>query len=636
MQLINSDLLIRAIISNGVSKIFLVPGGGCMIMQDAAIRSKELNPICFHSEQSAVLAAEFYGRNSPCGIGVAMVTTGPGVTNAVSSVTSAWLDSRPLIIIIGQVKTPDLKKNNDKIRSYGVQYVDSKNIFKGICKRFLRLKVNDNITDIVDKAFSIAKSNRPGPVIIEVPLDLQSKKVNEKKSASTKFAKIKYFLKSSVSKNNNERLIKKVFEKLNNSKRPILLVGSGCVIDGVNQKKIEELITQIQVPIANSWGSLELIEDNNKFYVGAPGTVGKRTANIIIKNSDFILAIGNRIDLATTAYAPEKFGEQVKDFFVVDIDKGELKFHKKLGRKTINSGAKKFINDFLIHIKKNKTALEISNLQRKEWIEFCNTIKNKYSSRSYTKYISEVATKEGWSTYDVVEDLSNLLDKNKYIVTGSSGHGVEVFYSYFRVKSNQRVFHSPGLGSMGFALGSAIGIALSDNLKKESRVTLIETDGSFNTNPQELGIIANLNLKIDIYIFNNNGYLSIRNGQNKSFGGRLSGVNEKSGLGCANLKLLCESYGIKYAKANNNDELKQIINSNSNQTIERPTLTELMISKSEELLPKCMPQKDEKGNITSMPIEDMTPLLKLNELEEIMKYKELSSESIKIRKRLIK
>ena len=343
------------------------------------------------------------------------------------------------------------------------------------------------------------------------------------------------------------------------------------------------------------------------------------------------MAIGNRIDLATTAYAPEKFGDQVKDFFVVDIDKNELKFHKKLGRKTINSGAKIFINNFLNHIKKNKTALEKSTLIRKEWIEFCTNIKNKYSSRSYTKKISKVATKEGWSTYEVVEELSNLLDKNKYIVTGSSGHGVEVFYSYFRVKSNQRVFHSPGLGSMGFALGSSIGIALSENIKKDCRVVLVENDGSFNTNPQELGIIGNLKLKIDIYIFNNNGYLSIRNGQNKSFGGRLSGVNEESGLGCANLKLLCEAYGIHYSKACNNEELKQIINFNSKEIKNGPTLTELIISNSEVLLPKCMPQKDDKGNITSMPIEDMTPLLTLNELEERMKYENLSSESIKIR-----
>ena len=631
MRVINSDLLVKAIISNGVFKLFLVPGGGCMIMQDAAIRSKLLKPVCFHSEQSAVLAAEFYGRNSSCGIGVAMVTTGPGATNAVSSVTSAWLDSRPLIIILGQVKTPDLKKNNNQIRSYGVQYVDSKNIFRGICKDFLRLKSTDNISEIVDNAFLIAKSNRPGPVVIEVPLDLQSKKVSEKNKPSIKLTKIKDFLKVNLSDIYNKRLIKEVFQKLNNSKRPVILVGSGCVIDGVNQKKIKDLISQLQVPIANSWGSLELIEDNNKFFVGSPGTVGKRTANIIIKNSDFILAIGNRLDLATTAYAPEKFGAQVKDFFVVDIDKSELKFHKKLGRKTINSGAKIFINNFLDHINKNKTALEKSNLIRKEWIEFCTNIKNKYSSRSYTKHISKIATKEGWSTYEIVEELSNLLDKNKYIVTGSSGHGVEVFYSYFRVKSNQRVFHSPGLGSMGFALGSSIGIALSENIKKESRVVLIETDGSFNTNPQELGIIGNLKLKIDIYILNNNGYLSIRNGQNKSFGGRLSGVNEESGLGCANLKMLCDAYGIYYSKACNNEELKQIINYNSKEIKNGPTFTELIISNSEVLLPKCMPQKDDKGNITSMPIEDMTPLLTLNELEEIMKYENLSSESIKIR-----
>ena len=630
MKLTNSDLLIKAIINKGVKKLFCVPGGGCMIMQDAAIRSKLLKPICFHSEQAAVLAAEFYGRNSHCGIGVAMVTTGPGVTNTVSSVTSAWLDSRPLIIILGQVKTPDLIQNNKKIRAYGVQYVDSKNIFSGISKKFISLRETDNITACVNKAFTLAKSGRPGPVIIEVPLDIQSK-IPLKQNKIKAFSK-KNYLRENIKKINNKIILKSVLKNFIRSKRPLIILGSGCVIDGVNQQIIRDLLTILKAPIANSWGSLELLEDKNPYYVGAPGTVGKRTANICVKNADFILSIGNRIDLGTTAYSPENFGSQAKYFYVVDIDKNELKNHKKFNRKIINSSAKEFIRNLITISRNNIEKLDKYRGQKKDWINFCQNLKNKFSSQNYTNIIASTATKDnGWSTYKIIEILSELFEEKTNIVTGSSGHSTEVFYSYFRVKYNQRVFHSPGLGSMGFGLGSSIGIALSDSLEQEERVNLIETDGSFNTNPQELGIISKLQLPIDIYILNNNGYLSIRNGQNNSFGGRLSGVDSESGLGCANLKILCEAYDIHYSKVTNREQLIEKVRYNSRNVEKNPTLTEIITTSDEVLLPKCMPQKDEKGNITSMPIEDMTPLLSLDELQEIMKYQNLSPESLKIR-----
>ena len=629
-MLTNSDLLVKEIINNGVTKLFCVPGGGCMIMQDAAIRSNVLNPICFHSEQAAVLAAEFYGRNSNCGIGIAMVTTGPGATNTVSSVTSAWLDSRPLIVILGQVKSVDLNKNNNKIRAYGVQYVDTKSIFKGISKEFIRLKDSDDITFQVKKAFNVAKSGRPGPVIIEVPLDLQSKKPFTKKNHNISI-ELKKIIKNKFLEKINKKIIEKIFNKFIKSKRPIILIGSGCVVDRVTQQTIRDLISLLQVPIANSWGSLDLIEDNNPFYIGAPGTVGKRTANICVKNCDFILAIGNRIDLATTAYSPEKFGSQVKDFFVVDIDIHELRIHKKLKRKIVNSGAKNFISEFSEYSKINIEKIEKNRFRKNEWIQFCKRIKLKFSEESYTKYISNIASKGGWSTYEIIEQFSNLFAKNTHIVTGSSGHSTELFYAYFRVKFNQRIFNSPSLGSMGFGLGSAIGLALSDSIKPKMRVILIETDGSFNTNPQELGIISNLKLPIDIYILNNNGYLSIKNGQSKSFEGRYSGVNADSGLGCANLENLSKAYNIRFSKAIKRDDLDEIIKLNAKKDNIGPSLTEILTSTSEELLPKCMPQKDDKGNIKSMPMEDMTPLLSLKDLQEVMKYQQISQESFLIR-----
>ena len=207
-------------------------------------------------------------------------------------------------------------------------------------------------------------------------------------------------------------------------------------------------------------------------------------------------------------------------------------------------GAKDFIKKISDLAINNLDLIQKTSSNRKAWIDFFKEIKKIYSSKDYTNFISKIASKDGWSTYKIVEQLSDLVSENTHIVTGSSGHCTEVFYSYFRVKKNQRIYHSNCLGSMGFALASGIGIACSKGLSKNNRLIVLETDGSFNTNPQELGIISNLNLPIDIFIYNNNGYLSIRNGQVKNFGGRKSVVDGDSGLGCANIELLAKAYKI--------------------------------------------------------------------------------------------
>jgi len=585
-----SDFIIEGLSQLGLKHIFLLPGGGNMFLIDAVAKSKKIEGIPCHHEQAAAIAAEAYSRVSD-NVGVAIVTSGPGSTNAITGLLGAWIESVPLIIISGQVKTSDIDKNVN-LRQQGVQGAEILKIVKNITKFSVSLTKKTDFKKILTKCINIAKNKRKGPVWIEVPLDIQAqltnKKINLKKSKSKNI------------KTNNFNFFK--FKKLiRNAKRPIFLIGHGVRLSNAS-KSFKKNLKNYPFPSVFTWNAMDILPYEHNLNCGRPGVVAQRFSNFVIQNSDLLISIGCRIDNIITAFNQNKFAQHAKKI-IVDIDINELKKFKFKIDMALNMDASKFINT----INKIKPNL---NENLKNWQNRCKYWKNSFSidNENMKKSAKRI------DHYSLIDKLSKNIRPKTLICTGSSGLAVEVFYSVFKNKTDQRIFLTSGLGSMGYGLPSAIGSCFAN---KRRPMILIEGDGSFQLNIQELAVIQKFNLPICIIIINNNGYCSIRNTQKNYFNGRFLGTGPKSNLIFPNLKKISAAYKIKYEKISSIQSLNKKFKNNFKLN-KYPKIIEIIVTSNETLKPKvsAIPQKN--GNIISMPLEDMTPLLPIKTLEREM------------------
>jgi len=585
-----SDFIIDGLSQLGLKHIFLLPGGGNMFLIDAVAKSKKIEGIPCHHEQAAAIAAEAYSRVSD-NVGVAIVTSGPGSTNAITGLLGAWIESVPLIIISGQVKTSDIDKNVN-LRQQGVQGAEILKIVKNITKFSVSLTKKTDFKKILTKCINIAKNKRKGPVWIEVPLDIQAqltnKKINLKKSKSKNI------------KTNNFNFFK--FKKLiRNAKRPIFLIGHGVRLSNAS-KSFKKNLKNYPFPSVFTWNAMDILPYEHNLNCGRPGVVAQRFSNFVIQNSDLLISIGCRIDNIITAFNQNKFAQHAKKI-IVDIDINELKKFKFKIDLALNMDASKFI-DTINKIKPNL------NKNLKNWQNKCKYWKNSFSidNENMKKSAKRI------DHYSLIDKLSKNIPPKTLICTGSSGLAVEVFYSVFKNKTDQRIFLTSGLGSMGYGLPSAIGSCFAN---KRRPMILIEGDGSFQLNIQELAVIKKFNLPICIIIINNNGYCSIRNTQKNYFNGRFLGTGPKSNLIFPNLKKISAAYKIKYEKISSIQSLNKKFKNNFKLN-KYPKIIEIIVTSNETLKPKvsAIPQKN--GNIISMPLEDMTPLLPIKTLEREM------------------
>ena len=598
-----SDFIIEFLSKEKVKHIFLLPGGGNMFLIDAVAKSKKVKGIPFHHEHAISIAAEAYSRISN-NIGVAIVTTGPGSTNAITGLLGSWIESVPLIIISGQVKTSDIKKRL-KLRQQGVQGVNITKIVNSITKFSFTLKKTSNFENILKKSITTAKENRGGPVWIDVPLDVQAKLISKKKIFNQK-----KIVKKKLT-NAQQNTIKNLLLK---SKRPVFLIGHGVRLAKGTNSFIKAL-NKFKIPSIFTWNAMDILEYKHSLNYGRPGVVAQRFSNFVIQSSDLLISIGCRIDNIITAFNQKKFAPYAKKI-IVDIDNNEIKkFNFKIKLK-LNFDAKNFFDE-LIKIK----FPDHNNF--KKWKDKCEHWKKNFSfDRENIK-----SKKIFFDHYFVVNKLSDKFPKNLLICTGSSGLAIEVFYLVFKNKPGQRIFLTSGLGSMGYGIPASIGACFAN---KKKPMVLIEGDGSFHQNIQELAVIKKFNLPITIFIFNNKGYSSIRNTQKNYFKGRYLGTGPESNLIFPDLKNISNAYGIKYLEINSikkfNNQIDKII-----KNLKIPKIIDLKIKPNEILKPKVSAIPLKNGNIISMPLEDMSPLLPLKVIESEMLVP-LSKNSYKIKR----
>ena len=582
-----ADFLIQSIADLGVEDIFLLPGGGAMYLNDAIACEKRIRAIPCHHEQACGIAAESYGRVHQAGFGVAMVTSGPGATNIVTPVAGAWIESLPLLIISGQVKSADAI-NGRGIRQGGVQEVDIVSMVKIITKLAITISKPTDAKRCLEEALWNMKHGRSGPVWIDVPLDVQAAQIDP----SNLVGFTPPVIDSNADLRSAFNAINKIIE---GAKRPIFLIGHGVRISGAT-KLFKSLAEKLGIPCVFTWNASDTFEWKHDLYVGRPGVVAARAPNFALQNSDCLISIGCRLDNIITAYNSAEFARAAKKI-VVDIDDAELRRHAMPIEVKVCADAREFISEWLGSLPK------MGDIG--PWLSKCKDWKLRYSpldGRTFNK-TSPIGH------FQFVDKLSDVVGEDELLVTGSSGLAVEVFYTVFRNKLGQRIFLTSGLGSMGYGLPAAIGACVGSGGK---HTICVESDGSLMLNLQELASLKQMNLPINLVIMNNQGYASIRNTQKNYFKGRYIGSGVDSGLLIPDFKSLSQALDIDFVRVADIGELT------ADLFINKLRIIEVVLEENEVLAPKvsAIPQPD--GSMISMPLEDMSPLLPRDVLRKEM------------------
>ncbi len=609
-----ADYIIQRLADEGIEQIFFLPGGGAMYLDDAMACEKRIQPIVCHHEQACGIAAEASGRTHAAGFGVAVVTTGPGATNILTPVAGAWVESLPLLIVSGQVKRADAL-NGRPLRQSGVQEVDVVSMVKPITKYAATVGSAQDIRKCLEEALWHMKNGRPGPVWLDVPLDVQAAPVTP--ASLEGFVPSPEQIKTQLAPSIGSETWKQLANLLKNAKRPLILAGHGVRISGA-AKVFQSVAEVLGIPCVFTWNAADLLPWDHPLYVGRPGVVAARAPNFAIQNCDCLIAIGCRLDNVITAYNPKGLAREAKKV-VVDIDSHEIDKHPFQVDLPIHANAIDFLTGWLEHfLKAQATNPEVLKAQQ-AWQNTCASWKQRYPALDHRTFEDGGAL----SHFEFVDCLSKLVPENQLVITGSSGLAVEVFYTVFRNKKGQRMFLTSGLGSMGYGLPAAIGACIGAN---RQHTVCVESDGSLMLNLQELASLKALNLPITVVVMNNAGYASIRNTQKNYFSERYLGTGESSGLLIPDLVAISKAMAIEATSVDTLDELEKAFKHSHSG----PRLINVNLKSEEVLSPKvaAMPQKD--GSMISMPLEDMSPLLSLETLQQEMLVP-LTEQSIKAR-----
>lgn len=587
-----SDYVIKCLEKLEVKHMFMLPGGGAMHLNDSLGKSEKIQFICCQNEQGAAIAAEAYARVNNK-LGLLMVTTGPGGTNALTGVAGAYLESTPMFIVSGQVKRLDMI-NGQGIRQQGMQELDIISVVKPMTKYAVLVDDPNMIRYHVERALYEAMHGRKGPVWLDIPLDVQATMIDEDQL-------IGYTPANYMPSFNLTKKVGQVIELLNKAKRPVILAGNGIRhADGMNV--FLELVEKLNIPVLTSWNGIDLIDEENPLYFGRPGGLGHRYANFIQQNSDLFISIGARLNLLQTGYNFDGFARAATKV-MVDIDEHEL--HKINVRPDIAicADAKIFMEALL------EQSESIEKIDRNDWFDYANRLKKKYPIVQ-TEYWQE---KDFVNTYCLIDTIADNMTGEDIYVSGSSGSCIDISMQGFKVKKGQRVFCTKGLASMGYGLPSAIGACLASGNK---RTVGVNGDGGFVMNIQELETIHRLNLPIKIFVLCNKAYGAIQATQTNVFNKHFVACNNESGLSLPNIVKIAAAYGLQTEEIFNNDELNDKVKSVFDY--DGPVICAVYTPAGLTAMPKQVSYKRKDGQMESLPLEYMNPPLSENEFNENM------------------
>ncbi len=593
MQAKVSDYLVERLHElTGSRHCFFLSGGGIMHLCDSLGRSGQITPVSMHHEQAAAIAADAYGRVHNT-IGICFVTTGPGGTNAVTGIAGAWLESTPLLVISGQVSRANWKGQSG-IRQMGIQEVDLVPIVKSITKYATLVLDPKEIRYHIEKAVFLARYGRPGPVLLDLPLDVQGATIET--SELRGFDPGELPPATEPSETTREK-VRQMVELLRQSKRPLLLGGHGLILSGAREL-FRTLVARLQIPTQTSWSGIDLLEADHPLNFGRTSAFGPRYSAFVVQNCDLLISIGSRLGIQQIGYNYEAFAREAKKV-MVDIDPHELSKHTVHPDIAVQADARLFAQELLDQLDQSQLRPQVE-----EWTSWCRRIKDKYPVCGPEYYLDE----QNVDPYVFADKLAEATPPGALIIPGSSGTGFTVIGQSFKIKQGQRFLISKGLSAMGYGLPSSVGGCFAVGGKD---VITIIGDGGLQLNIQELQTIVHNRLPIKMFILNNQGYLSIKVTQATYFNRRFVGSEATSGVSMPDLKKIARAYGIKYARIDNHEELperlKKVLRTKG------PVLCEVIMAPEKAPLPKLASYRKADGSMASKPLEDLIPPLPRDE-----------------------
>jgi len=586
-----ADYIVSKIHEMGVNRIFTITGGGAMFLNDAVLRHPDMQAICGHHEQASAMSAVGYAKYSGK-MGVVMPTTGCGCTNTITGLLDGWQDNVPMMFVSGQINSYQTMDNYDTpLRQIGVQEADVIAIVKSITKYAVLVKDPKTIRYHVERAIHEAFSGRPGPVWLDIPLDVQSAMIDPNELEGYKIPDTS----TKVTLNDFQQLL----EHQSTSKRPVILAGNGIRLSGAKEEFIS-FIEKYNIPVVNTYLAADLLPTDHPLNIGRVGIKGNRAANFALQNSDLLITIGTRLGIPVTGYIYENFAREAK-IVVVDIDENE---HKKDTIKIdqfIHADAKYFLeNAELEYVPDSwsKTCLQ----WRDDWPVFL------------PEHMDDT---DGISFYGFMKVLSGCMGDDD-IVVSDAGSAYYVSSQAVHLDKNQRYITSGAQADMGFTLPASIGVSVA---REGKNVIGIVGDGSFQLNMQEIQTMVHNKLPVKMFVWNNNGYLSIRTTQRKFFDDGFIGTDVNSGISFPDLSKISYAYGVKYVNVSEIDNLEDKINETMSH--DGPVICEVMCKEWDEVLPTIGSKKLPDGKMFSRPLEDMYPFLTREEFLSKMIIKPL-------------
>lgn len=587
-----SEFIFEFLNNKGVNTCFMITGGQAMYLDDAVGKNKKYQIICHHHEQAATMSAEAYGRimNRPA---IALVTAGPGSVNAMNGVVGAYTDSSPMIVLSGQANLSFVKyEEKTSIRQFGVQGICISSMVQGFVKYFKTIDDISKVECYLETAYEQATSGRPGPVWIDVPLDIQRMEVpfgRQKKIILRKEAVNTYLL---------DKTVTSIISKLKAARRPIILAGQGVSLSG-SREEFRILVESSCIPVVTARLGIDLIESDNKYYVGRPGNYGERSANFAIQNADFILSLGCRLASSTVGHNPEQFGKNAYKI-VIDIDQQELDKPGVIIQEKVCINCKDVIREL------NRCLLSSKLPSYSTWVEQCN-----YWKKQYPVCLPEYKKSNPINSYFFLSRLSELApgSANVLVDTGSCFH---VACQTWKVKRGQKFLTTGGISSMGYWC-SGIGACIAND---KQDVIVITGDGSLQMNIQELAVIHHNSLPLKIVVLNNNGYLLIRTTQRNFMDDRFVGESPETGVWCPDLSKIASAYEIPFFRVANDDDVDSIIKSMFE--VSGPVICEVMTPEWQLLIPRITSEKMPDGTLVAHDYCDMFPFLSREEFKKNM------------------
>lgn len=585
-----SDFIFKYLVERyNIHHCFLVTGGGAMHLDDSIGHTKGLKYICNHHEQASAIAGEGYYRASGK-LAVTCVTTGPGGTNTVTGVLGQWLDSIPGLYISGQVKQsttiaacPELP-----LRQLGDQEADIKSIIKSITKYCVTITDAKDVKYELDKAIALALSGRPGPVWIDIPLDIQGAMVEEcdmrEFNASETTDNIDY---SVVSNQVNELL-----ERINKSKSPVIYVGNGVRL-AKREAEFIKVAELLKIPVVTAISGSDIIWHDHPLCYGKPGICGDRLGNIMVQNADLLIIMGTRLSIRQTSYAYDLLAPKAYKV-MIDVDAAEMDKPTLSIDLKIHANLSVFM-DLLMRKRQNFVTPDFC-----KWRNWGRELEKKLPT-----IFEDNPDMPGYAnSYKFVDELFKQLFNGDIVVTGN-GTAYTCTYQVMKVNKGVRVFANQGCAAMGYGLPAAIGACVSNN---KGKTICITGDGSIQMNIQELQTLITYKLPLKVFILENASYLAIKTTQKSFFKGQFTGSDPSSGVVCPDMSRIAEAYGIPFVRVSDNMSLESAINMTLNSA--GPMICEVKMHPEQTLFPKSASfMNKETGKMSSAPLEQMAPFM---------------------------